>query len=66
MADGVLVIVRTGFTDSAALAHAVEQLRHVEAPVVGVVINDIDPTRDAAYDRAYEYQRHHEYVSNRV
>jgi capsular exopolysaccharide synthesis family protein len=66
MADGVLVIVRTGFTDSAALAHAVEQLRHVQAPVVGVVINDIDPTRDAAYDRAYEYQRHNEYASNRV
>ena len=66
MADGVLIVVRTGFTDSAALAHAVEQLRHVGAPVTGVVINDIDPARDAAYDRAYQYQSYNEYVSKPV
>jgi Mrp family chromosome partitioning ATPase len=40
-----------------------EQLRHVGAPVLGVVLNDIDFRRDAAYDGAYRYYNHNEYVS---
>ncbi|HEX3233693.1 MAG TPA: polysaccharide biosynthesis tyrosine autokinase [Gemmatimonadales bacterium] len=61
--DGVLLVARAGVTDSAALAYAMEQLRHVGAPVLGVVLNDIDFRRDAAYDGAYRYYNHNEYVS---
>ncbi len=52
-ADGVLLVARAGVTDAAALAYAVQQLRHVRAPLLGVVLNDIDLRRDAAYDRVY-------------
>jgi Mrp family chromosome partitioning ATPase len=53
--DGVLVVARAGTTDRAALAYAVQQLRHVRAPILGVVLNDIDFRRDASYDGAYRY-----------
>jgi Mrp family chromosome partitioning ATPase len=56
-------VARAGVTESAALAYAMEQLRHVGAPVLGVVLNDIDFRRDAAYDGAYRYYNHNEYVS---
>jgi capsular exopolysaccharide synthesis family protein len=56
--DATLLVVRTGVTDSAALALACEQLRQVRAPVVGVILNGIDFSRDAAYDNAYrDYDR---------
>jgi tyrosine-protein kinase Etk/Wzc len=60
-ADGVIVVARAGMTESGALAHAMEQLRHVRAPVLGVVLNDIDFKRDSAYDdgfRYYDYSRY--------
>jgi len=53
--DGVLVVARAGSTDRAALAYAVQQLRHVRAPILGVVLNDIDFRRDVSYDAAYRY-----------
>jgi hypothetical protein len=33
-----------------------EQLRHVRAPVLGCVLNDIDYSRDIAYDASYKFQ----------
>jgi Mrp family chromosome partitioning ATPase len=41
-----------------ALTFAVEQLRHVRAPILGAVLNDIDFHRDAAYDGAYRFYGH--------
>ena len=32
-----------------------EQLGHVRARVLGVVLNDVDFRRDATYDAAYRY-----------
>jgi capsular exopolysaccharide synthesis family protein len=65
MADGVLVVARAGVTDTDALEHALEQLRHVQAPVLGVVLNDIDFERYGPYDRAYKYySSHNEYLSS--
>jgi len=55
-ADGVLVIARSGVTASHALSFAMEQLRHVHAPVLGAVLNDIDYARDVAYDGSYKFQ----------
>jgi tyrosine-protein kinase Etk/Wzc len=62
-ADGVLVVVRSGRTESAALAHMMEQLRHVRARVLGAVINGIDFRRDAIYDGAYRYHDYGRYVA---
>jgi polysaccharide biosynthesis transport protein len=57
-ADGVVVVVRSGVTAVQALTFAMEQLRHVRAPVLGAVLNDIDFHRDAAYDGAYRFYGH--------
>jgi polysaccharide biosynthesis transport protein len=57
-ADGVLVVVRSGVTAVQALTFAMEQLRHVRAPVLGAVLNDIDFHRDSAYDGAYRFYGH--------
>jgi tyrosine-protein kinase Etk/Wzc len=65
-ADGVILVARVGVTEAAALSYAVEQLRHVRAAVLGVVLNDIDLQRDAAYDSTYKYFQAYEYsTSNR-
>src|SRR5262249_16595204 len=45
-ADGVILVARVGVTQAPALRYAVEQLRHVRAVVLGVVLNDIDLRRD--------------------
>lgn len=60
-ADGVVLVARSGVTHGAALGYAMEQLRHVQARVLGVVLNDIDFDRDAAYDPAYRYYRYDQY-----
>jgi capsular exopolysaccharide synthesis family protein len=62
-ADGVLIVVRAGVTDAAALAYAAEQLGHVGASVVGVVLNDIDFRRDVGYDSTYRYYNYDAYRS---
>jgi tyrosine-protein kinase Etk/Wzc len=65
-ADGVIIVARVGVTEAAALSYAVEQLRHVRAEVLGVVLNDIDLQRDAGYDSTYKYFGAYEYsTSNR-
>ena len=54
-ADGVLLVVRTGHTRIEALRYAADQLAEARAPVLGTVLNDVDPRRDRAYDRSYRY-----------
>jgi tyrosine-protein kinase Etk/Wzc len=64
LADGVLIVARAGVTDTAALEHALEQLRRVRAPVLGVVLNDVDFATYGSYDRAYRYYTdHNQYLS---
>jgi capsular exopolysaccharide synthesis family protein len=62
-ADGVVIVARAGMTHSAALGYAMEQLSRVRAPVLGVVLNDIDFRRDASYDAAYRYYDHGQYAA---
>jgi polysaccharide biosynthesis transport protein len=54
-ADGVILVARSGRTESADLAFAIEQLVRADAPVLGVALNDIDFRGDAAHDQAYRY-----------
>jgi tyrosine-protein kinase Etk/Wzc len=42
VADGTVLVARTGVTDKRALQHASAQLFQVRAPVAGVVLNDVD------------------------
>lgn len=62
-ADGVILIARAGVTERPALAYAVDQLRRVRAPLLGVVLNAIDFRRDSAYDNAYRYYDSEEYLN---
>ena len=61
-ADGVLVVARSGVTQSGALSYATEQLARVGVPLLGVVLNDIDFKRDAGYDSSYQAYAGNEYV----
>jgi capsular exopolysaccharide synthesis family protein len=58
--DGVIVVARSGVTTSEALGFTMEQLRNVNATVLGAVLNDIDFERDRAYDESYRYYAHYE------
>lgn len=47
--DGVILVVRAGVTDRAAVRFAFEQLKAVHARVLGCVLNDVDAKRDSYY-----------------
>jgi capsular exopolysaccharide synthesis family protein len=64
--DAVILVVRAGSTDRAALEYAVEQLNHVRAPTLGIVLNDIDLKRFGAYDGAYKYYSYSAYTDPTV
>jgi len=59
LVDAVILVARSGVTTPEDLSFAMEQLRHVGAPVIGTVLNDIDIARDATYDGAYRYYGSH-------
>ena len=64
--DGVMVVAKIGKTKQAALMQAIEQLRQVNANIVGIVINDVD-TRSARYYyyyRNYYYDHYSSYYSD--
>lgn len=48
-ADGVLVVTRVGKTDIQELEFAMLQLANVRAPVLGIVLNDVDVRGSARY-----------------
>lgn len=55
-ADAVLLVARAGVTPFDALAECAEQCRRARLPVLGTLLNDIDPRRDQEYDAAYKWQ----------
>lgn len=58
-ADGVLVVVRAGVTRGDALDFAMDQLEAVRAPVVGVVLNDVNLRMQGYYGNYAGYYRTH-------
>lgn len=54
--DGVLVVVRPGKTRASAARQTVEQLRRVNAPLLGVVMNNLN-LRGSRYGYRYHYYR---------
>lgn len=64
-ADGVVLVARAGVTPYDALAHSAEQCRRANLPLLGTVLNDVDPERDGQYDAAYrwyEYAKEYRYA----
>jgi non-specific protein-tyrosine kinase len=52
--DGILLVMRPGITKQAAARQCVEQLRRVNAKILGVILNNIE-TKSSRY--GYYYQR---------
>ena len=53
VADGTIVVVRANQTDQNALSQCVEQLRRVNANLVGIVLNDV-PLDNVGYSSYYD------------
>lgn len=53
VADGTLVVVRANQTDQGALSQCVEQLRRVNANLIGIVLNDV-PLDNVGYSSYYD------------
>nr|MDP2528667.1 hypothetical protein [Candidatus Palauibacterales bacterium] len=61
LADGTLVVARAEQTNRKALSHAVEQLRRVEANLLGLVLNGVEVGSPDGY---YGYYYYHEYYTD--
>jgi capsular exopolysaccharide synthesis family protein len=48
-ADGVILVSRAGVTARNAVVYAIEQLTTVRAPLLGLVLNDIDQKKEQYY-----------------
>lgn len=59
--DGAIVVARAAKTTRGELAHAIGQLRQVQVPVTGMVLNDYNAKRDAGYTAPYYYGYSHDY-----
>ncbi|MBN2503169.1 MAG: polysaccharide biosynthesis tyrosine autokinase [Anaerolineales bacterium] len=57
--DGVVVVIKPGFTRQTAVIQTVEQLRKVNARILGLVLNDVD----AKKSRYYYYKNYYHYSS---
>ncbi len=64
--DGVLVVAKIGVTKQAALLKAIEQLRQVNANIMGIVINDVNPksSRYYYYYKNYYYDHYSDYYAD--
>lgn len=56
-ADGVMLVVSSGETTKMALKYATQRLRQVQAPLLGVVLNNVDLGRPE-YSQDRSYYRH--------
>jgi len=59
--DGVVVVVKTGATQRSAALMAADQLRRVNAPILGVLLNSITNTN---FYGSFYYQKYYYYYSN--
>ncbi|HWA15728.1 MAG TPA: polysaccharide biosynthesis tyrosine autokinase [Gemmatimonadales bacterium] len=55
LVDGVVLVARSGQTDATSLAQASRHLQTAGAPLLGVLLNDINVARDGSYDDAFRY-----------
>jgi non-specific protein-tyrosine kinase len=64
--DAVLIVVRPGETHSSALRQTVDQLRQVNANLIGFVVNGIGVNKGSSYNYYYRnyYKRYYNYYSS--
>ncbi len=55
LADAVLLVADAERTSRGVVAHARAQLDQVQAPVIGAIINNFDPSKARAYSYYYAY-----------
>jgi len=55
LADGVLLVASAGRTDRRQVARSMVQLRQVDAPFIGTVLNRFQPYRGPGYGYGYGY-----------
>jgi capsular exopolysaccharide synthesis family protein len=60
IADGVVVVARAKSTNRYALGRTIDQLRQVDAAVLGVVLNDVSPG-EAYSGYGYGYRSYYSY-----
>ena len=51
--DGVLLVIKPGITKRSEFVHAIEQLKKVNANLLGVVVNDVKIKKTSSYYRNY-------------
>ncbi len=65
LVDAVLLVVRTASTSSISLQQSVRQLRDIDAPLLGCVLNDMDQSTDrygyTGYKRYGRYRYSYDY-----
>lgn len=59
--DGILLVVKHGFTHKEAARHALEILEKVGAHTIGALLNDIEVVRRLGYYRYYYYRYYYNY-----
>ena len=61
-ADGVLIVLKLGITEMSAARQSVEQLRKVNANIIGVVLNGVDIKK--SYYRYYKYESQEQAIND--
>ncbi len=59
LADGVVVVVRSGMLNRDIIQKSIEQLKMARANLVGVVLNRVDMRKDGYYRYYYKYYSHY-------
>ncbi|MDY6949986.1 MAG: P-loop NTPase [Thermodesulfobacteriota bacterium] len=60
-ADGIIVVVRAGGLNRAIIQKAIDQLKQVDAPVLGFVLNRMNPKEEKCYYSHYYKYGYHDY-----
>src|SRR4029077_10415957 len=55
MVDGVILVVHAGKTRRQIVSRGIEQLRYINAPIIGVILNNLKLGRGRYYPGYYHY-----------
>jgi capsular exopolysaccharide synthesis family protein len=55
---GLILVVRNGLTDISVVKHSINTLEQVAAPVVGFLLNDVNPKNQSIH-KGYKYRYHY-------
>ena len=61
--DKIIIVVKVGHTDKKAFEHTIQNLKNVNAPIGGVVLNAI--TQNNSYGNYYYYYQYYNYYGEK-